>query len=252
MGVLHLLPLPGGPVDSPGLAAVLERALADAVALREGGIEAAVIENFGDAPFMAGRVDPHVPAMMGVIGARVRAETGLDLGVNVLRNDVAAALGVAAACGASFVRVNVHIGAAWTDQGLIQGKAYETLRYRRELGSGGIRIAADVLVKHASPAGETRIEAVCQETALRGRADVLIVTGAHTGGTTSLREVERARAAVPDRPIWVGSGVTVSTIKGVAAVAGGAIVGTWLHRDGVLAAPLDVERVRRLVGALHG
>lgn len=251
MGVVHLLPLPGAPSGSPGLEAVMSRALHDATALREGGIEAAVIENFGDAPFVGGRVDPHVPAMMAVIGARIRAETGLKLGINVLRNDAAAAVAVAAGCGASFVRVNVHVGAAWTDQGLIQGQAYQTLRYRRELGAdaGHIQIAADVLVKHAAPAGVSAIEEVAKETALRGHADVLIVTGARTGGATALRDVERVRQAVPERPVWVGSGVTASTIAGVRAVASGAIVGTWLHRDSELSAPLDVERVRRLVGA---
>lgn len=250
MGVVHLLPLPGAPAGSASLDAVMSRALQDAEALREGGIEAAVLENFGDAPFVGGRVDPHVPAMMAVIGARIRAETGLRLGINVLRNDAAAAIGVAAACDASFVRVNVHVGAAWTDQGLIQGQAYDTLRYRRELGAGatGIQIAADVLVKHAAPAGVSDIEEIAKETALRGHADVLIVTGARTGGVTSLRDVERVRKAVPGRPVWVGSGVTASTISAVRAVASGAIVGTWLHRDGQLSAPLDVERVRRLVG----
>jgi membrane complex biogenesis BtpA family protein len=248
-GVLHLLPLPAAPLSSPGLSAVLERALHDAETLLEGGISSCIIENLGDAPFVSGMVQPHVPAMLAVIGSAIRARFGSDLalGINILRNDVMSALGAAAACGAGLVRVNVHVGAAWTDQGLIEGRAHETLRYRRELGAQDIRIAADVLVKHATPAGQSDIQEVARETAWRGGADVLIVTGSRTGGVTDLRQVELTRTAVPDRPIWVGSGVTPGNLPSTRKVADGAIVGTWLHRDGELTAPLDVERVRRLV-----
>jgi len=248
-GVLHLLPLPAAPLSSPGFAAVLDRALSDAETLVEGGISSCIIENLGDAPFSGGMVQPHVPAMIAVIGSAVRARFGdaLTLGVNILRNDAMSALGAAAACGADFVRINVHVGAAWTDQGLIQGRAHETLRYRRELGAENIKIAADVLVKHAAPAGQTDLKEVARETAWRGGADILIVTGSRTGGVTDLRQVEVARDAVSDRPIWVGSGVTPGNLPAVRKVADGAIIGTWLHHDSVLTAPLSLERIRRLV-----
>ena len=55
------------------------------------------------------------------------------MGINVLRNDAQAAMGIAAASGASFVRVNVLSGAMLTDQGLIEGQAAELLRLRRQL-----------------------------------------------------------------------------------------------------------------------
>ena len=158
------------------------------------------------------------------------------------------ALAAAAACGAGFVRVNVHVGAAWTDQGLVEGRAHETLRYRRELGAEHIQLAADVLVKHATPAGQSDIQEIARETAWRGGADVLIVTGSRTGGVTDLRQVDQVRMAVDNRPIWVGSGVTPGNIGAVRNVADGAIVGTWLHADADLRAPLDIERIKRLVG----
>ncbi len=252
VGVLHLLPLPASPAPSPGLQAVIDRALHDAEALVSGGIGECIIENIGDAPFVPGPVDPHVPAMMTAVALAVRARFGeaLALGVNILRNDAQAALAVAMACGARFVRVNVHIGSAWTDQGLIEGRAHHTLRYRRELGGEpGVQIVADVLVKHAVPAGQDSLEQVALEVAERGRADVLVVSGTRTGAATDLQQVTRVRAVVPARPIWVGSGVTAQTLPQTCAAADGAIVGTDLHRDRQLAAPLERERVRRLVGA---
>ena len=61
----------------------------------------------------------------------------LPVGVNVLRNDAAAALAVARVVGARFIRVNVHTGAMWSDQGLLQGRAHETLRRRRKQSRSG-------------------------------------------------------------------------------------------------------------------
>jgi len=178
-GVIHLCPLPGAPVPAMDFSEVARRALKDAQTLVDGGITSCVIENIGDAPFSAGSVDPHVIAMMTRIGAQIRDRFGssLKIGVNVLRNDARGALAVAKACGAEFVRVNVHTGSAWTDQGLIQGAAHETLKYRRQINAEHIHIAADVLVKHAVPAGRTNITDIARDTADRGQADILIVTG---------------------------------------------------------------------------
>lgn len=244
VGVLHLLPLPGGPRPSPGFGAVRERALADAAALAEGGAHAAIIENFGDAPFPAGPVEPHVVAFAATLAAEIAARhPRLLLGINLLRNDARSAVGVAAATGAAFVRVNVHVGAMVTDQGLLQGDAHHTLRYRRELGVP-VGIVADVLVKHAVPLGPADIGAVAADTYRRGGAEVLIVTGEGTGRPADPARAEAVRRAVPEAPLWVGSGVDLDSLPTWRKLARGAIVGTALHRDGRVSEPLDVERVR--------
>ena len=70
---------------------------------------------------------------MAVVATHVREEVDLPYGFNVLRNDARSAIGLAASCQGSFVRVNVHTGAMVTDQGVIQGKAAETIRARNQL-----------------------------------------------------------------------------------------------------------------------
>lgn len=259
-GVLHLLPLPGGPRPSPGLEAVAARAVADARALLQGGIRKAIVENLGDAPFTGGAVDPHVVSCLTAVALRVREAVGeeLFLGVNVLRNDVHGALACALACGAGLVRANVLVGSSWTDQGLIEGRAHEVLRYRRALGlapdqrvAGGVRIAADVFVKHGSPAGGRSLVHVARDTAGRGGADVLIVTGEGTGSPCSPQDLALVANAVPDTPVWVGSGVNEDSMGAWSEVAQGAIVGTALHGDGCLEAPIDARRVERVVAALR-
>jgi len=155
---------------------------------------------------------------------------------------------VAAAAGAAFIRVNVHVGAVVADQGLIQGDAYATLRYRRLLGTD-TRLFVDVGGKHAVPLAPVELEQVARDAVSRGLADALVVSGAATGEATPIADVERVRQVVPDRPLLVGSGVTPESIGALLAVADGAIVGTWLKRDGHTAAPVDPARVAALVRA---
>ncbi|MCZ7677559.1 MAG: hypothetical protein M5U28_01790 [Sandaracinaceae bacterium] len=152
--------MPGDPrYADAGFDAVLAAARRDAEAIARGGAAAVIVENFGSAPFPKGHPDqptpPHQVALIALAVSECRRITGLTVGVNVLRNDARAAVGIAAACGAAFVRVNVHVGAYVTDQGLIEGRAFETLRYRRELGAE-VAILADVRVKHAAPLAPVR------------------------------------------------------------------------------------------------
>lgn len=251
VGVVHLPPLPGSPRPSPGLQAVLARAAADARTLLEGGADAVIVENLGDAPFDTDRVAPYtVAAMTRAVRAVVEATPGLPVGVNVLRNDASAALSIAAATGATFIRVNVHVGAMVTDQGLIEGQARATLLERQRLGAD-VRIVADVLVKHAVPLGAWSLEDAARDTAARGLADVLVVSGSGTGRPTDPQALQRTRQAAPGVPVWVGSGLTPQTAASFADLDG-AIVGTWLHEASDLARPLDLGRVRSMRSALSG
>ena len=86
------------------------------------------MENFRDVPFTARRVDAATVAGDGRGGPPDPARAPLPLGVNVLKNDGRSALAVAAATGARFMRVNVHVGAALADQGIIQWDAHALLR----------------------------------------------------------------------------------------------------------------------------
>jgi membrane complex biogenesis BtpA family protein len=248
IGMVHLLPLPGSPRWGGSLDAVIARAVADARALSDGGFDACLVENFGDAPFSPSRVDPATVAAMAVAVSEVRRAVPGHVGVNVLKNDAQAALAVAAASGASFIRVNIHVGAVVADQGLIQGDAYATLRYRRLLGTD-TRLLVDVGGKHAVPLAPVGLEQVARDAVTRGLADALVVSGVATGEATDLGDLKRVRAAVPGHPVLVGSGVTPDTVADLLAVADGAIVGTWVKRDGRTANPVDPARVTALARA---
>ena len=248
LGVVHLPALPGSPGYGGSMASVLATAARDAEALLAGGMDGYIVENFGDAPFFGDSVPAEtIAAMARVLGQLPRGDA--LVGTNVLRNDARAALGLAAAFELDFIRVNVHVGAAVTDQGMLTGRAAETLRVRQALGAT-VAILADVDVKHAAPLGPPRpLGELAEETAHRGMADGLIVSGSGTGAPTAPADLRAVRAACPQTPIFVGSGLTVDTASEALAIADGAIVGTALKQGGDVRAPVDIARVRALVAA---
>lgn len=251
IGVVHLRPLPGSPRWDGDMTALISAAVRDAEAYEVGGADAVVVENFGDIPFTKGPVPPETVAAMAVAGCAVRRAVSLPIGFNVLRNDAHTALALCAACGGSFIRVNVHTGAMVTDQGVIEGQAFSTLRLRASLCSS-VKILADVHVKHAAPLAPLLIEIAARDTLERGLADALIVSGTGTGVAADLADVERVRAACPSSVVLIGSGITVKNAGSFLSHASGVIVGTSLKKPGGILQPVDVRRVSALRRAMTG
>jgi len=250
IGVVHLPPLPGSPRWGGDMGAVLARAEEEAQTLESGGAHGIIVENFGDAPFRIGRLEPETVSAMTLAVEKVRQATNLPVGINMLRNDAGSAMAVAAVTGAAFIRVNVHYGVMAADEGLVEGDAYRTLRQRQAL-SADVKILADVMVKHAVPLGRLDLGLMVRETLFRGLADGLIISGPATGMATASTDVETARRSAPDAFILAGSGIDESNAAEVLAKADGAIVGTSLKRDGLITNPVDLERVTRIAGVIH-
>ncbi|MEM7391652.1 MAG: BtpA/SgcQ family protein [Verrucomicrobiota bacterium] len=244
IGVIHLEALPGSPGWGGDIEAVISSAARDAEAYVNGGADAMLIENFRDVPFTRGAVPPETVAAMAAVASRLRVD--LPIGFNVLRNDARSGLALCAACSGSFIRVNVHSGAMITDQGLIQGEAFETLRERKRLAPG-VSIFADVHVKHATPLGNPTLEDSARDTLHRGLADALVVSGRGTGAEVDLDDLKRVRTACPDATILVGSGVTMESAPKILEQADGFLVASSLKQDGRLENPVDEARVRALM-----
>ena len=242
IGMVHLPALPGTPGHQTSMQQVLDRAICDAQMLAGVGFDAIMVENFGDTPFAADRVPSETIAAMGVIAEHLVQAINLPLGVNILRNDALSAMAVASIAGAAFIRVNVLSGVYATDQGFITGRASELLRSRDQLRSR-VKITADVHVKHAIPISQPDIALAAEETAYRAGADAIILSGAATGSPTDVASVHRVRKSVPDRPIWIGSGVTADTVGKYLEIANAVIVGTCLKRGGETTAPIDQKRL---------
>lgn len=248
IGVVHLLPLPTAPLWGGNLQAVIDRAEQEAVALASGGVDGIIVENFFDAPFAKDQVDPAIVSAMSLTVQRLMQMVTLPVGINVLRNDAHSALAIATCTQAQFIRVNVLTGVMATDQGLIEGRAHELLRYRRELGSD-VKIFADVLVKHARPLSSPNLTVAVQDTIERGLADAVILSGWATGSPPTLEDLELAKAAAGQTPVFIGSGADWENISTLMQAADGVITCSSLKRHGRRDQPVDPIRVSRFVEA---
>jgi uncharacterized protein len=250
IGMIHLPALPGSPDHTLTLSAIRDAVLRDAEALQSGGVDGFIVENFGDVPFYPEKVPPHTVACMTMLAGEIRkAFPKTPLGINVLRNDALSALAIAAAVDAAFIRVNIYTGARVADQGVIEGKAHEIMRYRKLLGSA-VQVFADVAVKHSVALSEVDLADEVRDTVLRGRADAVIVSGSGTGEETQLEDVKTVKSAAKDAPVLAGSGASPSNVKAILRHADGLIVGTALKKNGVTTAPVDKSRVREFMKAV--
>lgn len=247
IAMIHLMALPGSPKARP-IGEVCSTARSEAETLAGLGFDALMVENYGDLPFLPDRVEEHTVVAMTLAVREITGSVRVPIGVNVLRNDPLSALAIAHLTGGRFIRVNVHTGVRNTDQGVIEGRAHETLRYRNHLGSKAL-ILADVAVKHSRSADGMSLEESAREIAYRGLADALIVTGSATGSETSLDDVRAVRSAVPDHPVIIGSGARPENIADLLDLADGVIVGSSLRRDGTAGLPVDRARAERVLRA---
>ncbi len=228
IGVVHLAPLPGSPQYGGDVDEIFTRARTAARTLRDAGFDGIMFENFCDTPFFPDTVPPHVVGLLSVL-VHECAQQG-PCGVNMLRNAAGDALAAAFSGGGSFIRVNIHTGAALTDQGIIQGKACETLRYRRSLNAS-VRILADVQVKHAAPLARRSATLEAKDCVERGGADGVIVTGSRTGEPVDMVQLEEVKNAVPSTPLFVGSGASADNLASALTIADGVIVSTSLEKE---------------------
>lgn len=242
--------LPGTPRGGSAVdfAHVISFAQRDAAAWAEGGADALMVENFHDVPFHKGPVGPETIAAMTVAVVAVMKASGLPTGVNVLRNDVEAAAAIAALTGATFIRANVYVGAAVTDQGLIEGQADKVQALIRRLGAP-VDVWADVDVKHAAQLAPRSLGELAEDAVKRGLASALVVTGAGTGHPTNLDDVRAVKVAMPGTPLYIGSGANPDTIGSLLEAADGAIVGSAAKKNADPVNPVDVELVKALTRA---
>ena len=246
VGMVHLLPLPGSPRFTGSMDRVVSTAAADAATLSDAGFPALIVENLGDVPFHPDRVPAETIASMTVAVVQVM-ETGLPVGVNVLRNDALAALGIAASVGAAFIRVNVLTGTMYTDQGPITGRADEVQRTRARLAPD-VEVWADVMVKHAVPPVGLDPAQAAVDTVERGMADAVVVSGSGTGVEVDLEQAGViSRAVSPGTRVVIGSGANVDNLDRLLSVADTFIVGSAVKVDGLAGNRPDPLRAKAFV-----
>lgn len=242
---VHLLPTLGSHRYDGNVERIYETALSEVKVFIQEGVDAIIVENFRDGPFFPDSVSTETAATLAGVCREVVRASPVPVGVAVLRNDAEAAVAIAAATNAAFVRVNVHVGAVLAAQGVVQGKAHNTLRLRANLKSD-VAIFADAGVKHSNPWVYANLAEEIRDVS--PHAEAIIVSGVLTGVETDMADLVAAKR-VTVKPVLIGSGVTPANIAKVFQLADGFIVGSFFKVDGVPANGVDPARVRSFMEA---
>jgi membrane complex biogenesis BtpA family protein len=249
IGMIHCPPFPGAPrYRAASLDTVYDACMRDAEALVGGGLHGLIVENHGDIPFSKPEdIGPETAAFMSVVSDRIARAAGVPLGINVLANAPIPAFAIAMAGGAKFIRVNQWANAYVANEGFMEGRAAEAMRYRSLLRAEHIKVFADSHVKHGAHAitADRTIEELTRDLAFFD-ADAVIATGHRTGNTATIEEIEQIGAAT-HLPLLVGSGVDKSNIAEILKRTNGVIVASSLKKDGVWWNPVDPDRVKAFV-----
>ena len=94
------------------------------------------------------------------------------------------------------------------------------------------------------------LDTVAKEMVSRGMADSLIVDGAESAKPAPMEKIQAVRNAVPDTPIFLGSGMTVDTTEYLRP-ADGCVFGFGTKPSGNMNDPVDGPTVKKFMELVH-
>ena len=247
IGMVHVAALPGTPRHTKSVKEIVSEALRDAALLAKGGVDAIMIENMHDRPYLNRVAGPEIVSAMTAVAVEMHRQIELPMGIQILAGSNKAALAVALAAGFDFIRAEGFVFGHLADEGWMNSDAGELLRYRKQIVADHIKIFTDIKKKHSSH--EISSDISIAETAKAAAfflSDGVIVTGTATGEKASAEEVKAVKAAV-NISVIIGSGIDAGNIHEYWDFADAFIVGSSLKIDGNWKNPVDLNRVRELV-----
>jgi hypothetical protein len=250
IGMVHVHALPGTAKSEKSPSQIIEIAVDEATKLVALGFDSVLIENMHDTPYLLREVGPEIVATMTAATQAVIDAVDVPVGIQILAGANRAALAVAYATGAHYIRAEGFAFASVADEGIMDvADAGPLLRERRRIDAGDIAILADIQKKHSSHAltADLSIGDHARGADFMG-ADGVIVTGSHTGHAVDIAHLREVRGAT-ELPLLVGSGVTPENVKEIFEYADAAIVGSSIKKDGAWNQTLDSSRCQALVNA---
>lgn len=247
IGMIHVNALPGTPKYSGNVKSIINKALVEAEIFYDAGIDALMIENMHDIPYLKREVGPEVTSVMSIIAHEIKVKTGLPIGIQILAGANKEALAAAHAAGIDFIRAEGFVFAHVADEGIIESDAGELLRYRKQIRAEDVLIFTDIKKKHSSHSITSDISIV--ETAKAAEfflSDGVIVTGRSTGEEADLNEIKNVRAAI-ELLVIIGSGITINNIEKYFNDADAFIIGSYFKKEGNWQKSVEPERVEKFM-----
>jgi len=251
IGMIHLKALSGTPKFSNNIHAIIDSALSELAIYKKANINAIVIENMHDVPYLKNDVGHEISSIMGIIAHEIRKATILPCGIQVLSSANKAAMAIAKNAGLDFIRAEGFVFGHLADEGYIDANAGELLRYRKQINADEIAVFTDIKKKHSSHSLTNDIDIV--ETAKAAEyflSDGLILTGKSTGEMANIDEISQVKNAC-NLPVIVGSGVTLNNVSDYLKVCDAMIVGSYFKKNGHWANDLDYDRIATFMGKVN-
>jgi len=248
IGMIHVQALPGTPNHKMSMEEISAMAVKEARQYEKAGIDAVIIENMHDVPYMKGQVGPEITAAMTLIAKAVRDAVSIPLGIQILAGANKAALAVAKAAGLDFIRAEGFVFGHVADEGYIDSCAGELMRYRKAIAADHVQVFTDIKKKHSSHAITSDVDIV--ETAQAAEfflSDGIIITGSSTGKAVDIRELDALKDTV-HRPILIGSGITVDNITEYWDFAQAFIIGSHFKEKAYWMNPISDDRLNAFMG----
>jgi membrane complex biogenesis BtpA family protein len=241
--MIAVQPLPGSPLYRGSDEQIVSQALSDLQAYREAGVDAIILENSHDLPYIKPPLPARAVEFMKQVAREVRARFDGPIGIQMLEAANETALEIATETDLDFLRVEGYVFAHVGGAGLIEGCAGKLLRRRKGLGCGQIKIFGDVKKKHCSHALTGDLDIIDEvKQAEFFLVDGVIVTGARTTEPPSLAELRRLKKHA-HVPVLIGSGMTPQNIRSYFKLADGFIVGSTFRKEGKFLGQLDQKRL---------
>ena len=245
IAMCHLGGLPGRPRHdvAAGMDAVVEKLSTDVAALQDAGVDGLLFCNENDIPYQL-RVGPEIPAAMAAAIGRIRTQITKPFGVDILW-DPKAALAVARATGAAFVR-EVFTGVFESDLGMIAPDPGELAGYRQAIGAHDVALFTNITPEFSRSVSNRTVAERAKGAAFLGY-DALLISGPAAGVSIEMADLKAARGAVTDVPVLANTGVNHKNVTEILAHCDGVIVGTSLKVDGNTWNPVDPKRAGQMV-----
>jgi uncharacterized protein len=245
IAMAHFPGLPGRPWHDreAGRARLVDAVGRDIEVLQDAGVDAVLFCNEADIPYQL-EVGPEIPAAMAAVIGELRSSIRVPFGVNILW-DAKASLALARATGATFVR-EVLTGVYESDLGLIAPALGEIAAYRDAIGAADVALFGNITPEFSSTLGTRTVAQRATSASFLG-LDAILISGPEAGVQFAMGDLQEAKAAVPQTPVFANTGVRAEHLAGILAVADGVIVGTSLKVDGVTWNPVDKGRASQFM-----
>lgn len=249
IGVVHCPAFPGAPrYRGASMESIYDACMRDVDAYVSGGLNGLIIENHGDIPFSKpDDIGPETTGFLSVIADRVIRSVDIPVGINVLANAPIPAFATAVASGAAFIRVNQWANAYVANEGFMEGRAAQAMRYRSSLGANHVKVFTDTHVKHGAHAivSDRSVTELTRDLAFFD-SDAIIATGQRTGNAVDTEQLHELRRAT-ELPLLIGSGVTAANLPELLPLVDAVIVASSLKKQGDWWNEVELERVQEMV-----